>query len=34
MRIAELKALARQRGLRDYSWLRKAELTALLCPAP
>ena len=30
MRIAELKALARERGLRGYSQLRKAELTALL----
>ena len=30
MRVAELKALARERGLRDYSRLRKAELIALL----
>ena len=34
MRVVELKALARERGLRSYSWLRKAELIALLCPAP
>ena len=34
MRVAELKALTRERGLRDYSWLRKAELIALLRPAP
>ena len=30
MRVAELKALAREGGLRGYSWLRKAELFALL----
>ena len=30
MRLAELKALARERGLRGYSWLRKAELIVLL----
>ena len=30
MRIAELKALERERGLRGYSRLRKAELIALL----
>ena len=30
MRVTELKALARERGLRGYSWLRKAELIALL----
>ena len=30
MRITELKALARDRGLRNYSRMRKAELVALL----
>ena len=30
MRVVELKALVRERGLRSYSRLRKAELTALL----
>ena len=30
MRVAELKALMREHGLRDYSQLRKAELIALL----
>ena len=30
MRVVELKALARERGLRGYSRLRKAELIALL----
>ena len=30
MRVAELKALMREYGLRGYSWLRKAELIALL----
>ena len=34
MRVAELKALARERRLRDYSQLRKAELIALLRPPP
>ena len=30
MRMPELKSLARDRGLRDYSRMRKAELVALL----
>ena len=30
MRIPELKSLARDRGLRNYSRMRKAELVALL----
>ena len=30
MRVPELKALAKERGLRRYSKLRKAELIALL----
>ena len=30
MRVAELEALARERGLRGYSRLKKAELIALL----
>ena len=30
MRVTELKALARDRGLRNYSQLRRAELVALL----
>ena len=30
MRVAELKAIKRECGLRGYSWLRKAELIALL----
>ena len=30
MRVPELKSLARDRGLRNYSWMRKAELVALL----
>ena len=38
MRVTELKALARDRGLRNYSRMRKAELVALLqnnpSPAP
>ena len=34
MRVAELKALVRKRGLRGYSQLRKAELIVLLRPAP
>ena len=29
MRVAELKAIARERGLRGYSRLRKAQLIAL-----
>ena len=33
MRVAELKALTREHGLRGYSRLRKAELIALLRPA-
>ena len=31
MKVPELKALARDRGLRNYSLMRKAELVALLC---
>ena len=34
MRVAELKALVRERGLRGYSQLRKAELIVLLRPTP
>ena len=37
MRVVELKALPREGRLRGYSWLRKAELIALLQnnpPAP
>ena len=30
LRMLELKALARERRLRNYSWLRKAELIAFL----
>ena len=30
MRVTELKALAGDRELRNYSWVRKAELVALL----
>ena len=30
MRVTELKALARDSELRNYSWMRKAELIALL----
>ena len=30
MRVPELKSLARDRGLRNYSRMRKAELAALL----
>ena len=30
MRIPELKSLARDRGLRNYSRMRKAELVAFL----
>ena len=30
MRMPELKSLARDRGLRNYSHMRKAELVALL----
>ena len=30
MRMPELKALARDRGLRNYSQMRKAELVAFL----
>ena len=28
MRMSELKSLARDRGLRNYSWMRNAELVA------
>ena len=34
MRVAELKPLARDRGLRNYSRMRKAELVALLQNSP
>ena len=30
MRMSELKSLARERGLRNYSQMRKAELVAFL----
>ena len=30
MRMSELKSLARERRLRNYSWMRKAQLVALL----
>ena len=30
MRMPELRALTRQRRLRNYPWLRKAELIAFL----
>ena len=30
MRMPELKSLARDRGLGNYSWIRKAELVALI----
>ena len=30
MRVAELKSLARDRGLRNYSQMRKAEFVAFL----
>ena len=30
MRVTELKSLARDRGLRNYSRMRKAELVAFL----
>ena len=34
MRMPELKSLARDRGLRNYSQMRKAELVALLQNSP
>ena len=34
MRVTELKALVRDSGLRNYSWMRKAELVALLQSNP
>ena len=30
MRMAELKSLARDHGLRNYSWMRKAESVAFM----
>ena len=30
MRMPELKSLTRDRGLRNYSWMRKAEFVAFL----
>ena len=30
MRVSKLKALARERGSRGYSWLRKAEIIELI----
>ena len=33
MKVPELKALAKEQGLKRYSKLRKAELIALLTPA-
>ena len=30
MRVPELKALARECGLRGYSWMRRAELSELI----
>ena len=30
MRMPELKSLARDHGLRNYSWMSKAELVAFL----
>ena len=34
MRVVDLKTLARERGLRGYSRLRKSELIALLQNSP
>ena len=34
MRMPELKSLARERSLRGYSLIRKAELVALLQNSP
>ena len=34
MRVAELKALAREHGLRGYSWMRKAEIIKLIRNVP